>query len=453
MPHNPQFYDSDSMPVDVRAALCSGGTFSVYGGTQPVAAGPLAGQPLLVQVALPTPAFGLSVADGLVATAPLLSAIPAVASASGWATWFRVASPDGTPVFDGTAGADSTFDLVLMSAGGSIPSAYIAEGVTVTLAGFSLTGNVPQDVVASGGVIVPPPAPPAPPVPVVPSGFGGTEPAFPGTPVAFEWCGYWWEPENWGTASGQPQASQVTVDASGYLNLSIGLVNGQLVGSEIDSVRGDMGIAGNPSTWGYGTYEWVVGTDLSSLDPALVLGLFTFSAYGSATSVPPNAYGKGGPPGQKEIDIEVSNWEAEGDKVPGTFFQLGFYQDTGAGVVSGVPVTYGQQCHTMTDGSQTLIEPGHAVTTVRFTWVPDYIEWNIWYSADTTAAPDLTLRMTDGEAYSYTQPYGGNLFSGTVTIPETGTQQVCMNLWTPNPAGITETTKVVIQSFSYTPSS
>lgn len=442
MPRNPQFHDPADMPVATRAALCNGGTLNIYDGVQPATgATAVTGQNLLASLQLSDPAFTPPVAGTLATTTASANPVtPAVASRSGWAAWFRVEQADGTPVFDGSISSDG--DLVLT------PTTYIEAGVHVGVSLFTLTGNLALDVVGTGGVTFPPPAPPAPPA--VPSGFTGTEPAFAG---ALQWCGYSWELEDWGTGSGQPKAAQVRVDASGYLHLACSVSAGVLNGAELDSVRGDLGIAGNASRWGYGTYQWVIGTDLASIDPALVLGLFTFWAYGSPTSAPPNLYGKGGPYGQKEIDVEVSNWEPEGDKTPGTFFQLGYYQDSDATVTSGIPATYGKQCHTMTQGSQTLVEPGHAVTTVAFTWMPGYIEWNVWYGTDTTLAPDLTLRMTEGEKYSYVQPYGGNTFAGTVSIPATGAQQVIMNLWTPSAAGVTSDTEVIIRSFSYTPSS
>jgi hypothetical protein len=50
---------------------------------------------------------------------------------------------------------------------------------------------------------------------------------------------------------------------------------------------------------GYGTYEWVVETDLTALDPQAVLGLFTYDWYGGTAS--------------SEIDIEFARWGAASD--------------------------------------------------------------------------------------------------------------------------------------------
>ena len=50
-------------------------------------------------------------------------------------------------------------------------------------------------------------------------------------------------------------------------------------------------------TFGYGTYTWVVASDLTQLDPSVVLGMFTWS------DVPDHAH--------REIDIEFARWGAE----------------------------------------------------------------------------------------------------------------------------------------------
>jgi hypothetical protein len=285
--------------------------------------------------------------------------------------------------------------------------------------------------------------------PSVPSGAGGAEPAFSG---ALSWMGYMWEIQNWGSSSGWPAAPNVSIDADGFLNLRISNAGGVITGAEVDSARGDQAIPGNDSTWGYGTYRWVIGTDMTTIDPTIVLGLFTFWSYGGPDTSPANEFGKGGPPGAKEIDIELSNWRPAGTGTP-TFYSLGFYQDTGGGATEGVPATYGQITHTMTDGSQQLVPLGVPVSTMEFTWMPDHITWRAWYGTDTSGPPDYTLTMTEGQVYHYVQPFTGNTFTGTVHIPATGKQQVLMNLWTQgqNASSIASTT-VILRSFSYTPS-
>jgi hypothetical protein len=50
---------------------------------------------------------------------------------------------------------------------------------------------------------------------------------------------------------------------------------------------------------GYGTYEWVVASDVTTLDPHTVLGLFTYDWHGGTAS--------------SEIDIEFARWGATAD--------------------------------------------------------------------------------------------------------------------------------------------
>jgi hypothetical protein len=256
------------------------------------------------------------------------------------------------------------------------------------------------------------------------SGFGGAEPPVAGVPGAISWSGYTWEVENWGTANGQPAAANVKVNDGGQLVLS--LANSR--GAELDSARGDAGISGNPSTWGYGTYKWVIDTDLSTLPAPVIFGLFTYWAAS-----------KGGPAGQKEIDIEAGPMGISGAP---SFLQLGFYQDTAAGTIQAVP-----PYHTLLTGSQVAAKSSPQ-TTMQFTWLPDSITWEVFYGKDTT--PDYSLTMTQGEDYSYVQPYGGNTFSGTVNIPATGKQQVIMNLWTASQQPVSSPVVVIIDSFTYT---
>jgi hypothetical protein len=88
---------------------------------------------------------------------------------------------------------------------------------------------------------------------------------------------------------------------------------------------------------------------------------------------------------------------------------------------------------------------------VQFTWLPASITWSIWLGTGASGDPDYTLTMTHGQKYSYTEPYGGNVYAGTVSIPATGGQQVIMNLWSQGQDVEIANTTVIIRSFSYTP--
>jgi hypothetical protein len=308
------------------------------------------------------------------------------------------------------------------------PPAAAMLGVQATDAAggtWAMASNTPGTAVLAGT------AASAAPAPAVPSGFGGTEPPLSVYPGAVTWAGYTWEPMDWGTAPGQPKGSQVSIDAQGRLVLTASTVSGTYAGAELDSARGDRGVTGNASTWGYGKYRWVIGTDLTTLPPNMVLGFFTYWAMS-----------KGGPAGQKEIDIEIGPM---GIPAAPSFMQLGFYQDTAAHVTQAVPVL-----HTLVPGSQ-FVPKSVPVTTAEFEWMPDHITWRVWYGTDTSGTPDDTLTMTQGQPYTYTQEFGGNAFAGTVEIPAAGGHQVIMNLWcagnTPPPSS--DAVVVVIESFTY----
>lgn len=59
--------------------------------------------------------------------------------------------------------------------------------------------------------------------------------------------------------------------------------------------------------------------------------------------------------------------------------------------------------------------------------------------------------MTQGQAYTYTQEFGGNEFAGPVNIPKSGKQQIIMNLWAQG-QNVDAQATLIIQSFGYTPS-
>ena len=92
-----------------QTALANGGSVGVYTGSQPATPDvPVSGQTLLVTFTLGTPSFGAP--SGGSATANAVAS--GLAGNSGNATWFRVFSSTGAPVWDGsvgTSGADMNF--------------------------------------------------------------------------------------------------------------------------------------------------------------------------------------------------------------------------------------------------------------------------------------------------------------------------------------------------------
>jgi hypothetical protein len=277
--------------------------------------------------------------------------------------------------------------------------------------------------------------PPQPPAVVTGSGFIGTAP-MPASLTAqgiksVVWQGYVWEIEDWGTdGNGWPDASQVTIDSQGNMILSIGqLPDGRYCGAEVNSARGDKALANNPSTWGYGKYRWLLSLD-RALAPDLVLGLFTYWARS-----------KGGPPGQCEIDIEFSNRSTAGTT---ELIRVGYYANDDTDIQSAVP-----PCHVMVADAQLQMKAGARTVTVEFEWMPDHITYNVWYSTDTSGPPDDTVTIQEGQKYQFQEPYGGNMFAGTAHIPQTGGQQVIMNLWSHGQT-VPAAQKVSLRSFTYT---
>ena len=102
------------------------------------------------------------------------------------------------------------------------------------------------------------------------------------------WSGYRWDVRSPGTGEPGPNrwsdsSENVRVEGS---DLVLSIVQdrfGRWTSAEIDSRR----------HLGYGTYRWVVATDLSALDANEVLGLFTYGGSG---------------PSNNEIDVEASHW-------------------------------------------------------------------------------------------------------------------------------------------------
>ena len=103
-----------------------------------------------------------------------------------------------------------------------------------------------------------------------------------------EWSGYTWDVRNQGLSQPGPNvwsdsAANVTVDGSELVLSIVKDSTGTWTSAEVD----------NRQHLGYGTYRWVVNSDLSKLDAHEVLGLFT---WGDA------------PPSNNEIDIEAARW-------------------------------------------------------------------------------------------------------------------------------------------------
>lgn len=114
------------------------------------------------------------------------------------------------------------------------------------------------------------------------------------------WSGRLWQPRATTSTPGtdassfRPLPDTVFVDAAGALHLRIAEVDGTWWASEVASVQED---------FGYGTYRWVVDTPVRNLDPASVLGMFTYNGLRDPSAA------KGDPHvGHLEADFELTKW-------------------------------------------------------------------------------------------------------------------------------------------------
>jgi hypothetical protein len=127
---------------------------------------------------------------------------------------------------------------------------------------------------------------------------------------------------------------------------------------------------------GYGTYRWVVASDLSHLDLSVVLGLFTWD------DLPAEAH--------REVDIEFARW---------------------SDASSGYNAQYTVQPWDAPGHRQQFAHTVATVTTHEFVWAPGRVEFRIWSGAGTSGP---LLR-------SWTYSGAG--------VPTPGGEHPRMNLW------------------------
>jgi hypothetical protein len=201
------------------------------------------------------------------------------------------------------------------------------------------------------------------------------------------WSGYTWfvRHPGWGTPGPNHWSdSGANVRVSGTdLVLSVAKdKSGRWTSAEVDSQR----------PLGYGTYRWVVASDLSAFDPSQVLGMFT---YGGASN--------------DEIDMEDSQWGnplwANGSSV--------VWQDIRTHTRQFIPFFYSS----------------HPPYVQQFTWAPGKVSFLI---TDATGAVLLDWTVTTG-------------------VPVPAGQMPIINFWRFHNASPGATTTVRISSFSWTP--
>jgi hypothetical protein len=122
---------SANAAANAVAALCNGGTLSIYNGTQPANGNTaVTTQTLLATLPLSATAFGAAV-NGVI-TANAITSASAVAT--GTATWFRIFKSDGT-----TAVIDGNVDIAANSPNLALNSTAISAGATVQVTSFTHT--------------------------------------------------------------------------------------------------------------------------------------------------------------------------------------------------------------------------------------------------------------------------------------------------------------------------
>jgi hypothetical protein len=191
------------------------------------------------------------------------------------------------------------------------------------------------------------------------------------TPGPLTFAGYQWTVKSSTTPIGPGpnlfDAAGPFVDSSGALHLRILKTKAGWQSSEVIL---------NP-TLGYGTYSWTVHGPVSTLDPNVVLALFTYDYSNTSTT-------------NREIDFEASRF----------------------GVASDLTnAQYVVQPYTTAGNLQRITIPGAVSTTVTMTWVPGSVAFSgmTGKGKGATALPTWTNSST--------------------SVPTSSTEQVHMSLW------------------------
>jgi hypothetical protein len=204
------------------------------------------------------------------------------------------------------------------------------------------------------------------------------------------WSGYNWDVRPAGTAQEPGPNDWSDSDANVRLHgseLLLSIVkdaSGNWTSSEVDNQR----------HLGYGTYRWVVATDLSALDANEVLGMFTYG---------------GSDPSKNEIDIEPSHW---GD-MSSPSGSATVWQNANAGLSEERDFNYS----------------GHPPYVNQFTWSPGRIGYLI---TDATGATLLAWTVTTG-------------------VPTPSTEVPVINYWRYNNVAPASVRTMRISSFAWAP--
>ena len=214
----------------------------------------------------------------------------------------------------------------------------------------------------------------------------------PGYPDKIAWGGTTWAIKTSRSAVGPGpnvfDKANVTVDAAGGLHLRIAKnAAGTWTCAEIIG----------PTSYGYGTYTFTLASRVDTLDPNVVLGLFTWSDRA--------------PYAHREIDIEFARWGNPDDPTNAQY----------------VVQPYGTAGHL-----QRFTQPAADTSTHRFTWQPGRVTW----------------QSLDGGG----NPIANYTYSGA-DVPKPGDERVRLNLWLFGGAAPTDgaPVEVIVSSFVFTP--
>jgi hypothetical protein len=225
--------------------------------------------------------------------------------------------------------------------------------------------------------------------------------ARPADAATISWKGHSWNVTNGGMAGvcrGNP--ANVSVDANGYLHLTIANNGGTWTAAEIFST----------DRIGFGTYQWQIEGPIDKLDKNVVVGLFP---YGPEAGI--------GESGNNEIDIEFARW---GNAAwPNGNYTI--WPPTGT-----------------TTGSHTFevsLGGGTSITT-RFSWTSAKIDFA---TLGGFVDVDATSGLIDAWSFAPANP--------TTKIPQQA-MPLGMNLWCyDNPPSDGKSVEIVVRDFQFVP--
>ncbi len=160
-----------------------------------------------------------------------------------------------------------------------------------------------------------------------------------GNAQTLNWKGYTWNETSGGmagVANGNP--ANISVDANGYLHLSIVNNGGTWTASEVFTQK----------NLGFGTYQWQIQGAIDNMDKSTVLGLYP---YGPAAGE--------GVDGENEIDVEYSLW----DNTCGCNADFTVYPSTGNASAGQNYIDY------------TFSLSGGTLTTARMIWTSTGVQF------------------------------------------------------------------------------